>query len=64
MRPSCRRGRAAAIATYATDNTDLVVDINGYFAAPGTGGLSLYPLTPCRVIDTRQAATGSRSPAS
>jgi hypothetical protein len=31
----------------------LVIDINGYFAPPGTGGLSLYNLTPCRVLDTR-----------
>jgi len=29
------------------------VDINGYFAPPGTGGLSFYALTPCRVADTR-----------
>jgi hypothetical protein len=29
--------------------------VNGYFAPPGTlGALSLYPVTPCRVIDTRQ----------
>jgi hypothetical protein len=27
--------------------------VDGYFAAPGTGGLSLYTVTPCRVIDTR-----------
>jgi hypothetical protein len=31
-----------------------LVDIDGYFAAPGTGGLSLYPVAPCRVLDTRQ----------
>jgi hypothetical protein len=30
-----------------------VIDVNGYFAAPATGGLSLYALTPCRVLDTR-----------
>jgi hypothetical protein len=29
------------------------VDINGYFAPAGTGGLSLYNLPPCRVLDTR-----------
>src|ERR1019366_3557809 len=28
-------------------------DINGYFAPAGTGGLSLYPVTACRVVDTR-----------
>jgi|GEM_PF-838441 len=46
-------GTAGNISIYATDATDLVVDINGYFAPPGTGGLSLYTVTPCRVLDTR-----------
>jgi hypothetical protein len=44
------------IDTYATDETDMVIDINGYFAAAGSGGLSLYTLTPCRVLDTRNPA--------
>jgi hypothetical protein len=30
-----------------------VIDINGYFAPQVTHGLSLYALTPCRVLDTR-----------
>ncbi len=46
-------GTDGAIAVYPNNNTDLIVDINGYFAAPGSGGLSLYTLTPCRVLDTR-----------
>jgi hypothetical protein len=33
-----------------------VIDINGYFAPPGPGGLSLYTLPPCRVLDTRVPA--------
>jgi hypothetical protein len=33
--------------------TDVIMDINGYFAPPGTGGLSFYPVTPCRAVDTR-----------
>jgi hypothetical protein len=49
-------GTAGSIDVYATDTTDLLVDINGYFAAPGTGGLSFYPLPPCRVLDSRQPA--------
>ncbi len=51
-------GTSGEIAAYATDNTDLVGDINGYFAAPGTGGLSLYGAAPCRVLDTRQGNGG------
>jgi hypothetical protein len=41
-----------------TNNTDLIADINGYFAPAGPGGLSLYPVAPCRQLDTRNA-TGS-----
>jgi hypothetical protein len=33
-----------------------VIDTNGYFAAPGSGGLSLYTLPPCRVLDTRASS--------
>ena len=39
-----------------SNNTDLLVDVNGYFAPAGTGGLSLYPQAPCRVLDTRQSS--------
>ena len=46
-------GAAGSIDVFATDTTDLVVDINGYFAPPATGGLSFYPVTPCRVLDSR-----------
>ena len=43
------------IDAYAYNSTDLILDINGYFAAPGgTNALSLYPVAPCRVLDTRQ----------
>jgi hypothetical protein len=38
---------------YASDATNVLIDINGYFAPVGTGGLSLYTLTPCRVLDSR-----------
>jgi hypothetical protein len=38
---------------YATDDSDVVLDVNGYFAPPATGGLSLYNVSPCRVLDTR-----------
>ncbi len=52
-------GNENATAFYPHDNnTDLLVDINGYFAPAGTGGLSLYPVTPCRVLDTRTVNGG------
>jgi hypothetical protein len=47
-------GTGGSVDVYATNETDLVVDINGYFAPAGTGGLSLYTVPPCRVLDTRQ----------
>ncbi|HEY5177049.1 MAG TPA: choice-of-anchor tandem repeat GloVer-containing protein [Terriglobales bacterium] len=47
-------GTGGEIAAFANNDTNLVIDINGYFAPAGQGGLSLYPAAPCRVIDTRQ----------
>ena len=41
------------LSVYVTHATDLVIDINGYFAPPANGGLSLYNMTPCRVYDSR-----------
>jgi YVTN family beta-propeller protein len=58
-------GNGGAIAVYPDQDTHLIVDINGYFAAPAPGGLSLYPAAPCRVLDTRStggAFSGQRNP--
>ncbi len=58
-------GAGGAIAVYPSQDTDLIADINGYFAAPGQGGLSLYPTSPCRVLDTRSNGgpfRGQRNP--
>jgi hypothetical protein len=49
-------GTNGSVDVYVTSPTDLVIDIDGYFAAPGVGGLSLYGLGPCRVLDTRVPA--------
>ncbi len=46
-------GTNGDVSVFASNNTDLVIDINGYFAPPGPGGLSLFNLIPCRVLDTR-----------
>jgi YVTN family beta-propeller protein len=51
-------GTSGDISVYPSNDTDVIIDINGYFAAPGTGGLSLYPTAPCRVIDTRKIGNG------
>jgi len=49
-------GTGGSIEAFVTQTTDLVVDINGYFAPVGDGALSLYALPPCRVLDTRNPA--------
>ena len=43
------------IDVFASDDSDLVIDVNGYFAPANSavGGLSLFTVTPCRVLDTR-----------
>jgi YVTN family beta-propeller protein len=51
-------GTGGEVSVYPTNDTDLIIDINGYFAATGPGGLSLYGVQPCRVIDTRKVGAG------
>jgi hypothetical protein len=46
-------GRGGAVAVLPTADTDLIIDIDGYFAPMASGGLSMYGVTPCRVLDTR-----------
>jgi len=49
-------GTSGSIDVFASNATDLVIDVNGYFAPMAAGGLSLYGVTPCRVLDTRLPA--------
>jgi hypothetical protein len=47
-------GASGAVDVYVPQATDLIIDTDGYFAAPGSpGALYFFPLTPCRVVDTR-----------
>ena len=46
-------GASGSINAFASNDTDLVMDIDGYFITPGVGSLQFYPLAPCRVLDTR-----------
>ncbi len=47
-------GTDSAISVFASDATDLIIDINGYFAPPtAPQALAFYPTTPCRAVDTR-----------
>ncbi len=65
-------GANGSVSVFASNPTDVILDANGYFgAAGGRGALSFYPVTPCRVADTRNPdgpfggpildATGPRS---
>jgi len=60
-------GTGGAISVFVTDPTDVILDVNGYFAPPGgAGALSFYPVNPCRVVDTRpgQGTSGQFGPPS
>ncbi len=48
-------GSESKTAFYASNNTNLLLDVNGYFApaSSATNPLSLFTLTPCRILDTR-----------
>ena len=49
-------GSGGDVSIFVSDTADVILDVNGYFATPGTGGLSLYTVTPCRALDTRNGA--------
>ena len=46
-------GTGGAVSVYVTDASDVILDINGYFAPPAGTALAFYPVTPCRIADTR-----------
>lgn len=49
-------GASGAVSAFAAGTTSLVLDTNGYFGPTGnTPALSFFPITPCRVTDTRNA---------
>lgn len=41
------------ILAHSTDQTELIIDINGYWTE-AADGLVFFPIPPCRVVDTRQ----------
>ena len=53
-----------AFKIFVTSNTDVVIDVTGYYAPPGTGGLYFHPLPkPVRLLETRQSFNGCNTPA-
>ena len=58
-----RLGTDGSFKIYASATTDVVVDVSGYFAPPGAGGLYFHPLpTPIRLLETRAGETGCDTP--
>jgi subtilisin family serine protease len=53
-----------AIQLYVSHDADFLIDITGYFADAVPTGVNLvyYPLTPCRVIETRLAYRAPAGP--
>ena len=50
-------GTNGGVSVYVTDATQFILDIDGYFVPAGTNSSSLefFPLSPCRIADTRNA---------
>jgi endo-1,4-beta-xylanase len=49
-------GDLGAVNVFVTHPTDVILDINGYFDSPSPGSYSFYPVSPCRIADTRATA--------
>jgi len=48
-------GDGGAVSVFVTHPTHVILDINGYFDSPSGSAYSFYPVSPCRVADTRGA---------
>ena len=47
-------GTNGSISAFASSATQLILDINGYFATPGAAnGQRFFTVAPCRLLDTR-----------
>ncbi len=46
-------GSNGAIDLFVTDRTDVIIDINGYFGGTAQQQMRFFPVTPCRITDTR-----------
>jgi hypothetical protein len=49
-------GTGGSIDVFALQDTEFMLDVNGYFTTPGAGTLAFYPTTPCRAVDTRSSS--------
>lgn len=53
-----------AFKIFTSAETQVIIDLTGYYAPPGTGGLYYHPLpSPVRLVETRAGQTGCFQPA-
>jgi glucose/arabinose dehydrogenase len=56
-------GTDGAFKIHASTTTEVVVDVTGYYAPPGAGGLYFHPLPqPIRLLETRSGESGCDAP--
>jgi hypothetical protein len=56
-------GTNGAFNIYSSSSSDVVMDVTGYYAAPGTGGLYYHQLpNPIRILETRPGEAGYQTP--
>ncbi len=49
-------GTNGGVSVFVTNASHVILDIDGYFVSAGAASsLAFYPVTPCRVVDTRNA---------
>ena len=51
-------GVSGAVSVYVSNTTNVILDIDGYFAPATPQNYQFYPLTPCRIVDTRNNQDG------
>jgi probable HAF family extracellular repeat protein len=56
--PAGTSSGGVSVFNFGPATTDVVIDMNGYFAPPVTSGLRFYPVSPCRLVDTRGFLAG------
>jgi hypothetical protein len=56
-------GTNGAFNIYSSSSSDVVMDVTGYYAAPGTNGLYYHQLpNPIRILETRPGEAGYQTP--
>ena len=52
-------GADGPVLVYASNDTDFVIDVVGYYNPPSAQGVNYYPGVPCRSVDTRSVTAGA-----